>query len=103
MDRGARQAAVHGGATRIGHDLATKPPSQGFLPHRISCECSVYKADLPGSPMVKTLPSDAGGVGSIPGGRAKILHALGPPKKHTKIKQKQHCNKFNKDFKNGPY
>ena len=29
MDRGARQATVHG-ITRVGHDLATKPPSQFF-------------------------------------------------------------------------
>ena len=28
MDRGARQAIVHG-VTRVGHDLATKPPPQG--------------------------------------------------------------------------
>ena len=37
--------------------------------------------DLPGSPVVKTSPSNAGGAGSIPGQGAK---------------------KFNKDFKNGP-
>ena len=50
--------------------------------------------------MVKTLPSNAGGVGSIPGGGAKIPHALWP--KNQNIKQKQYFNKFNKDFKNGP-
>ena len=27
MDRGARQVTVHG-VTRVGHDLATKPPPQ---------------------------------------------------------------------------
>ena len=41
--------------------------------------------DFPGSPVVKTLPSNAGGVGSIPGWRAKILCALGP--KNQNIKQ----------------
>ena len=51
--------------------------------------------------MVKTLPSNAGGAGSIPGQGAKIPHALGPKKQN--IKQKQYCNKFNKDFKNGPH
>ena len=51
--------------------------------------------------MVKTLPSNAGGVGSIPGQGAKIPHAL--PPKNQNIKQKQYCNKFNKDFKNGPH
>ena len=50
--------------------------------------------------MVKTLPSNAGGVGSIPGQRAKIPHASGPEKrKENRKQQKQYCNKFNKDFK----
>ena len=31
MDRGAWQATVHG-VERVGHDLATKPPPQVFLP-----------------------------------------------------------------------
>ena len=35
--------------------------------------------DFPGGPMVKILPSNAGGVDSIPGLGAKILHALPPP------------------------
>ena len=47
--------------------------------------------------MVKTLPSNAGGAGSIPGWGAKIPHALWP--KNQNIKQKQYCNKFNKDLK----
>ena len=51
--------------------------------------------------MVNTSPSNAGGAGSIPGQGAKIPHTLGP--KHQNIKQKQYCNKFNKDFKNGPH
>ena len=51
--------------------------------------------------MVKTLPSNAGGVASIPGWGAKIPHALGP--KNQNIKQKQYCNKLNKDVKNGPH
>ena len=55
--------------------------------------------DFPGSPVVKTLPSNAGGEGSIPGQGAKIPHASWP--KNQNIKQKQFCNKFNKDFKNG--
>ena len=56
--------------------------------------------DFPGSPLVKTLPSNARGIGSTPGQGAKIPHAMGP--KNQNIKQKQYCNKFNKDFKNGP-
>ena len=57
--------------------------------------------DFPGGPVVKTLPSNAGGAGSIPGQGAKIPHASWP--KNQNIKQKQYCNKFNKDFKNGPH
>ena len=57
--------------------------------------------DLLGGPVVKTLPSNAGGVGLIPGRRAKIPHALWPKKsKHwKKKKRKSYCNKFKKDFK----
>ena len=51
--------------------------------------------------MVKTSPSNAGGVGSIPGWGAKIPHASRP--KNQNIKQKQYCSKFNKYFKNGPH
>ena len=42
------------------------------------------------------IPSNAGGVGSIPGKEAKNPHASGPKKQS--IKHKQYCNKFNKDF-----
>ena len=56
--------------------------------------------DFPGGPVVKTSPSTAGGTGSIPGWRATIAHASWPEKSQN-IKQKQYCNKFNKDFKNG--
>jgi len=50
-------------------------------------------------------PSNAEGVGSIPGQGAEIPHASQPKniKKKRKEKQKQYCNKFNKDFKNGPH
>ena len=48
--------------------------------------------------MVKTSPSKAGGVGSIPGHGANTPHALEAKKKQN-IKQKQYCNKFNKDLK----
>ena len=48
--------------------------------------------------MVRTLSSNTGGVGSIPGWGAKIPQASWS--KNQNIKQKQCCNKFNKDFKN---
>ena len=51
--------------------------------------------------MVKTSPSNAGGAGLIPGWGAKIPHASWP--KNQNIKQKQYCNKFNKDLKKGPH
>ena len=51
--------------------------------------------------MVKTSPSNAESIGSMPGQGAKIPHASGP--KNQNINQKQYCNKFNKDFKNGPH
>ena len=51
--------------------------------------------------MVKTSLCKAGGAGLIPGRGAKIPHASRP--KDRNIKQKQYCNKFNKDFKNGPH
>ena len=57
--------------------------------------------DFPGSPVVKTSPFNAGGVGLIPGRGAMIPHASQPKKQN--IKQKQYCNKFNKDFRNGPH
>ena len=50
--------------------------------------------------MVKTLPSNSRGSGTIPGQGTKIPRASGP--KNRNIKQKQ-CNKFNKDFKNDPH
>ena len=52
--------------------------------------------DFPGSPVVGTSPSKVGGGGSIPGQGAKIPHAL--QEKSQKIKQKQYCNQFSKDF-----
>ena len=43
------------------------------------------------------LPSNAGSLGLIPGWGNKIPYAL--KLKNQDIKQKQYCNKFNKDFK----
>ena len=51
--------------------------------------------------MLKTLPSKAGNMGSIPGRGTKIPHALQP--KIQNIEQRQYCNKFNKNYKNGPH
>ena len=51
--------------------------------------------------MVKTSPSNAGCAGSIPVRKLRSHSALGPKNQNTK--QKQYCNEFNKDFKNGPH
>ena len=47
--------------------------------------------------MVKSSPSNAGASGPTPGQGAQILYASQP--KNQNVKQKQYCNKFNKDFK----
>ena len=57
--------------------------------------------DFPGGSVVKTSPSNAGSANLIPGRRAKIPHALQP--NNQNLQQKQYCNQFNKDFKNGPH
>ena len=42
---------------------------------------------------------------SIPGQGTKIPYAVGQKKRKSpqNLKQKQYCNKFNKDSKNGPH
>ena len=62
---------------------------------------SDWMGDFPGSPVVKTWPSNAGVVDLIPGQGAKILHAWRP--KNQNVKWKQYCKKFNTYFKNGPH
>ena len=52
------------------------------------------KGDFPGGPVVKTSPSNAVGVGLIPGPSWP---------KNQNAKQKQYCNKLSKDFKNGSH
>ena len=42
--------------------------------------------DLPGGPVVKTLPSSGRGVGWIPGQGAKVLHAFWPKNQSKKQK-----------------
>ena len=43
------------------------------------------------------LPSSVGGVSLIPGQEAKIPHVSWSTNQN--MKQKEYCNKFNKDFK----
>ena len=72
---------------------------------RCVCLCEIVNQvqilrNFLGGPMFKTLPSNAGGDGSIPDWGAEIPHALWP--KNQNIKQKQYCGTFNKDSENGP-
>ena len=62
------------------------------------CAEKRHKWDFANGPVVKTLPSNSGGAGSILDWGAKIPHASWPKKKES-IKQKQFCKKFNKVFK----
>ena len=62
--------------------------------------CIYFKAnnrDFAGSPVVKTLPSNTGGMGLILGWGAEIPQVLQPKNKNRK--QKQYCIKFNKTLK----
>ena len=61
----------------------------------------IYYGDFPGGPVLEISSSNAVDVGLILGQGASIPHASGP--KNQNIKQKQYCNKFNEDFKNGPH
>jgi len=56
---------------------------------------------LPWWPSDLILPSDAEGSGLIPGEAARISHTSWS--KNQNVKQKEYCDKFNKDFKNGPH
>ena len=47
------------------------------------------KRNLPGGPVVKILPSNARGVGLIPGPRTKVPHAMGYNQKLKQNKTKQ--------------
>ena len=58
--------------------------------------------DLPHGPMVKTLPSNPGCASLIHGQELRCHMPPGQKKKQNR-KQKQYCNKFNKDLKNGPH
>ena len=51
--------------------------------------------EFPGSPVVKSVPSSAGGVCPIPGLEVKISHASRPKNQNIK----QYYNKFNTDLK----
>lgn len=59
-----------------------------------------HPRDLPGGPVAGISPATAGSAFSAPGWGARIPHASWPRDQTTE--QRQCCNKFNKDLKNGP-
>ena len=61
------------------------------------------RRDFAGRPVVKTFLSNEGIAGSVPGWKIRSHMPLNQKKKKKKEKKKQYCNKFNKDFKNGPH
>ena len=86
--------------------LFLKLPNWSFSPfswpphtfaHVHCTKCALW--DFPGCLEIKTLPSNTGVAGSIPGQGAKIPDVLPPKNQNTE--QKQNCNKVNKDFKSG--
>ena len=64
------------GSQRVGHDSDWTQHSKD--------EIKLYLGDFPGCPLVKTLLSSAGDVGSIPGQATKIQHAAGCSQKLNK-------------------
>ena len=72
------------------HPYALLPPVQETSQ---CCWIDLKNRDFPGGPVVKNSPSIARGESLIPGQGAKIPHTSRPKK------QKQYCNKFNKDLK----
>ena len=54
--------------------------------HTVELMVKIHYRDFPAGPVVKTSPSNAEGVSSIPDGGAKIPHVLEP--KNQNVKQK---------------
>ena len=83
--------------------MSVSPASPSFSGYGccLSAPAESQPPALACGPVVKTLPSNAGGPGSIPGWGDEIPHALCP--QNQNIKRKQYYNKLNKDFKNGPH
>ena len=80
--------------------------------------CKIHTGDSRGGPVAKTSPSNAEDASSNPGWGAEIQHASqnassipgwgaeiqhASRRKNQSMKRKQYCNKFTKDFKNGPH
>ena len=84
-------------STLIRRDTRSLCLSVSLFLCQVRTQQEVSQRDFSGGLVVESSPSSAGGVSSMPGQEARIPHASGPKKPN--MKQKQHCNKFNKDFK----
>ena len=83
--------------------LKLQGPGQAFKEspsHHMFKFLELY-GDFPGGPTVKTLPFSTRGAGLIPGWGTKTPDAWQP--RNQNMKQKQSCNKLNRDLKNGSY
>ena len=83
-----------------GHFLLSMPIHSLFLKTQMLLLKMILR-DFPSGPVVGTSPSNAGGAGLIPGQGAGIPHSSRP--KSQNMEQMQYCNKFNRDFENGPH
>ena len=103
----------HGPGTRgliriMSVDECRGPPADTAEGSKVSVGCKraeqgeskleTAKEGLPSGPVVRTLPSSAGATVPSP---VRELRSHMPWGQKNK-KQKQYCNKFNKDFKNSP-
>ena len=88
----------------FGAELSPHPALADLYPKLVPKVTEITTTIQKGLPflVVKTLPFKARGGGSIPGQGAKLPHASWLKNTHThthqSVKQKQYCNKFNKDF-----
>ena len=88
MDREVWWAIVHG---------VTEADTTEWLSLHVLIKTKiVILRDFPDGPVVEVLPFNEERVGSIFCQRVKVPHASWPKNQNTK--QKQYCNKFNKDF-----
>ena len=87
---------IHQDAHETNSLPATLSISSFYLEEDISRAIITSPRDFSGCPVVGTSSFNVGDANSISGQGAKISHASWP--KNQNIRQKQYCNKFNKDF-----
>ena len=96
-----RDTGLIGLGNSLDIDIKKKMPRQFWWVAQAENHCGntelrTFLQGLPGSPVFKSSPSNAGDVGSIPSEELRSCMFLQP--KTQNIQQKQYPNKFNKDF-----